>query len=402
MKKLNEIYEALLELVKDHKDGVCAFDISSRTGIDRSTASRYLNELCKMGKVEKVNGRPVLYKPCDVKSSESIDKAGEKNVAGSLDMLVGADMSLKTAVQLAKAAVLYPPHGLYTLIFGETGVGKSMFAEAMYRFALESGVLSLDAPFISFNCADYADNPQLLVAQLFGVKKGTYTGANTDRPGLFKKADGGIIFLDEIHRLPPQGQEILFTYMDKGYYRPLGETEEIVKVSVRIIAATTEEPDSFLLKTFTRRIPVLINLPPLRDRSLSERFSLVSNFLREEARRVNRGIYVDKNSFISFLLYDCPGNVGQLKSDIQIACARSFLNFKSQNRDYLFISSDDVPSYVKRGTMKVHEYRDEIDAVLPEADDILYFSSDGDMDYTTISDDGDEYFYDAIEKNLIY
>lgn len=399
MDRLNEIYDALTELVKYDVDGVSASDLSIKTGIDRSTASRYLNELCRIGKAEKVNGRPVLYRPKIMKDDLN-DKRAEGTQRNSLDMITGADISLKAAVQLAKAAVLYPPDGLHTLILGETGVGKSMFAEAMYRFALELEILPSDAPLINFNCADYADNPQLLVSQLFGVKKGAYTGANADRPGLFKKADGGMIFLDEVHRLPPQGQEMLFTYMDKGYFRPLGETEDIVRVKVRIIAATTEEPGSVLLKTFTRRIPVLINLPPLRDRSFSERFNLVSDFLREEARRVNRGIYVDRNSFMSFLLYDCPGNVGQLKSDIQIACARSFLDLKSQNKEYIFISSDNLPSYVKRGTMKVHDYREEFDNLLPDGEDVLYFSASGEADNTISTEDSNEYFYDAIERKL--
>ena len=119
----------------------------------------------------------------------------------SLDMLVGSETSLQVPIQQAKAAILYPPRGLHTLILGETGVGKSMFAELMYEFSKESGVIQKDVSFVRFNCADYADNPQLVMAQIFGVKKGAYTGADSDKEGLLKKADGGIIFLDEIHRL---------------------------------------------------------------------------------------------------------------------------------------------------------------------------------------------------------
>jgi len=177
--------------------------------------------------------------------------------------MVGAEQSLQIPIQQAKAAMLYPPRGLHTLILGETGVGKSMFAELMYEFARESGVISENAPFIRFNCADYVDNPQLVMAQIFGVKKGAYTGADCDKDGLLKKADGGIIFLDEIHRLSPQGQEMLFTYIDKGYFRPLGDTENPINVEAQIITATTEEPQSFMLKTFTRRIPMTITLPSL-------------------------------------------------------------------------------------------------------------------------------------------
>lgn len=67
-----------------------------------------------------------------------------------------------------------------------------------------------DAPFKSFNCADYYNNPQLLMSQLFGYAKGAFTGADQDHEGLVEKADGGVLLLDEVHRLPPEGQEMLF------------------------------------------------------------------------------------------------------------------------------------------------------------------------------------------------
>lgn len=128
----------------------------------------------------------------------------------TFETLVGENASLKVSIQQAKAAILYPPRGLHTIIFGETGTGKSMFAECMYHFAVQSHMLEKAAPFVSFNCADYAQNPQLLFGHIFGIRKGAYIGATEDSPGLIAKADGGILFLDEIHRLPPEGQEMLF------------------------------------------------------------------------------------------------------------------------------------------------------------------------------------------------
>lgn len=91
-----------------------------------------------------------------------------------------------------------------------------MFAETMYKYAKEIGKLKANAPFVAFNCADYANNPQLLMSHIFGVKKGTYTGAIMDRIGLVEKANEGILFLDEVHRLPAEGQEMLFYLIDKG------------------------------------------------------------------------------------------------------------------------------------------------------------------------------------------
>ena len=133
------------------------------------------------------------------------------------------DGSLKIAIEQAKR-LSYPPKGLNTLLVGPTGVGKTTFAEMMYNYGVHSGRMNSDAKFNIFNCSEYADNPQLLLSQLFGHAKGSFTGADKDKSGLIEKTNGGILLLDEIHRLPPEGQEMLFLLMDKGVYRRLGET----------------------------------------------------------------------------------------------------------------------------------------------------------------------------------
>ncbi|MCB6567183.1 sigma-54 factor interaction domain-containing protein, partial [Desulfovibrio desulfuricans] len=83
------------------------------------------------------------------------------------------------------------------------------------------------------------DNPQLLTGMLFGYIKGAFTGANEDKEGLVKEADGGILFLDEIHRLSVEGQEMLFLLMDKGIYRRIGDSSRVNQAKVLIIGATT-------------------------------------------------------------------------------------------------------------------------------------------------------------------
>ncbi len=396
MNIIDKVYNILCKLEEATGEGVSASDICTALNINRSNASRYLNILYKENKLEKIQGRPVLFRTIFNNSSHKLESD-----TYSLDKMVGAASSLAVSIQKAKAAVLYPPRGLHTLILGETGVGKSMFAELMYRFAIESMVLKEEAPFIRFNCADYADNPNLLTAQIFGVKKGAYTGADANRDGLLKRAHEGFLFLDEVHRLSPQGQEMLFTYIDKGFFRPLGATDTAEYVSVRIIAATTEAPQSYLLKTFTRRIPMVISLPSLRDRSTIERYALIETFIKEESLRVNKSIYVNKNSLIAYLLYDCPNNIGQLKSDIQLACAKAFLNYKSNNDNYILISQSDLPNHVIRGLMKIKYHRKEVEQILSSTDDILKFSQDK-KDRIYISDEhhSDEDFYNSIEKKL--
>ncbi|AOR24915.2 sigma 54-interacting transcriptional regulator [Clostridium taeniosporum] len=404
-----EVMEKLLELENKSQNGVTAIELSSYMHLDRTNISRYLNELYKDKKLNRKNGRPVRYSSikandkiilCDNEENKSINKKD------SLEMLIGSNHSLKLPVQQAKAAILYPPRGLNTLILGETGVGKSLFAEVMYEFAKESNIISDNAPFVRFNCADYADNPQLVVGQIFGVKKGAFTGADSDKEGLLKKADGGIFFLDEIHRLSPQGQEMLFTFIDKGYFRALGDTEKKIKVEVQIIAATTESPQSFLLKTFTRRIPMTILLPSLRERMMEERYRLLSEFIVAESLRLGKSIYVSKNAIISFLLYDCPNNIGQLKSDIQLSCAKAFLNYKINNSNYILIDQEDLQLRVQKGIMKIQDHRKEIDNIMKNMNDILRFSSKDNIERNFELEFGDsgniknKSFYSIIEDKI--
>ena len=401
MSKLDEIYISLKELQKKYDRGVSALELSEYMNLDRANISRYLNILYKDNRVDKTGGRPVIYS-ISAKKENYIKEEKHKN---SFNNMIGSKSSLEVQVQQAKAAMLYPPHGLHTLLLGETGVGKSMFAELMYRFAIDNNMIRENAPFVRFNCADYADNPQLVIAQIFGVKKGAYTGADSDREGLLKKADGGIIFLDEIHRLSPQAQEMLFTYIDQGFFRPLGETEKVIKVEAQIIAATTEEPKSFMLRTFTRRIPMTITLPPLKVRSVRERYYLMEKFIRDESERLDKSIYFNKNALISFLLYDCPNNIGELKSDIQLECAKAFLNYKVNNKSIILIDQGNLNSKIRKGLMKLQDYREEVDELLENMGDVLEFSYINDESKFKLSDRRSDVrnkqFYDVIEGKFI-
>lgn len=415
MRKIDDVLKAVILLEEKEDRGVTASEVGEYLNLDRANVSRYLNKLYKENKIRKIEGRPVLYKlgkdeeeiEKDIKIIENDKEPQEEKlgieVENSLDNLVGANQSLQIPIQQAKAAILYPPSGLHTLILGETGVGKSMFAEAMYSFAKESHVLNENSPFIRFNCADYADNPQLVIAQIFGVKKGAFTGADRDKDGLLKKANGGILFLDEIHRLSPQGQEMLFTFIDKGVFRPLGETEKQEEVRVQIIAATTEDPKSYLLQTFTRRIPMTIVLPPLRERTIKERYELLEEFIKAESLRLKASIYINKNALISFLLYDCTNNIGQLKSDIQLSCAKAFLNYKFNKKKYIIIEQADLQSIVKKGIMKLKENREEINRLFDGVEDVLRFSYKENLNNKNLSSEKKEEgesFYETIENKI--
>lgn len=365
--------------------------ISEILNINRSNVSKELNNLFKEKKVVKVLGKPILY--IDKKYLEKLlniriyklevhsiqefinDEIVEENVEENIikkeckiknnsktifENLIGSEDSLREQVRQAKAAILYPPKGLRTLIVGPTGVGKTTFAEIMYRYAIEKGRLKKNSPYIIFNCADYAKNPQLLMSHLFGHTKGGFTGADSDKRGLIDKANGGILFLDEIHRLPSEGQEMLFSVMDRGTYNRLGEPEKIRKTDVLIIAATTENPESAMLNTFLRRMQVLIKLPSLDKRSLKDRMTFICHFFREEFNKINVPIKVSKEVLKGLLLYKCYGNVGQLKNDIQLICANAFLDYVTGSEDGVNINLYNISNKVKDGFLNIDDKRDNV------------------------------------------
>jgi len=385
--------QEILQFVEKHADGLTANQIADSLQIDRSNVSRYLNELAKNKSIQKSSGRPVVYYPISTNLSEA------EPIKMDFERLVGADASLKVSIQQAKAAMLYPPRGLHTIIFGQTGTGKTMFAECMYQFAVQAKALAQDAPFISFNCADYAQNPQLLFGHIFGVKKGAYTGADANTKGLLAEADGGILFLDEIHRLPPEGQEMLFSFIDKGQYRPLGESSQAYEASVQIIGATTESSDAFL-GTFNRRIPMSITLPDLAQRSLDERYEIISLFVKQEASRLNQVIKVEKDAIVAFMLYDAPANIGQIKRDVKLVCAKSFLHYRTHEQDELIIRKKDCPLQVQKGMLKIKERAERLDHFLEGKGDYLTFEPQGKEASSAHDSDSNMEVYQEIEDKL--
>lgn len=362
--RLERVYEALQALAG--REGISAQELAQAAGLDRSNASRELNRLALAGRVAKVPGKPVRFRPTEpqvaapgapvapIAPMAAVSAAAAhlppatpggdpRPQRAPLDGLPGAEGSLRQAVALAKAAVLYPGGGLHTLILGPSGVGKSLFAEEMHRFAVAQEVLPPGAPFLVFNCADYAANPQLLLAQLFGSSKGAYTGASSDRHGMVEQAAGGLLFLDEVHRLPPEGQEMLFVLLDRAQFRRLGETT-LRTVTVRVVCATTEDPESSLLGTFLRRIPMIIHLPALRERTASERLAIIGSCFQAEADRIGLPVEVSAAVVDRLLRHAPAGNVGQLKADIQLACARAFLEEVRQQSGHITVEPSMLPA----------------------------------------------------------
>ena len=356
MQRIEKVLEALGMLYEEKKQGITAEEIAYRLQSDRSNISRDLNRLHKEQRCYKEKTRPVRFFPCTRKRVPKTGVPKETPKMVDMDKFLKRNPSLFHQIEQGKAAILYPGDGMHMLLLGETGVGKSLFADLLHKYGIQSGKLAEASPFIQFNCADYTHNPQLLMSQLFGHVKGAYTGAETNKTGLLEKANGGILFLDEIHRLPIEGQEMLFTYIDRGVFRRLGESEKDHHANVLIIGATTEKKDT-LLKTFIRRLPIIIDLPSLRERSIEERHQLFDTFVQQEVDQLGVPMYFSKNALKAFLHYKCELNIGQFKADIRIAFAKSYARFLAVKEDYLRVSSKDLPDYIRAGLLSNAAHR---------------------------------------------
>ena len=200
------------------------------------------------------------------------------------------------------------------LIQGENGTGKELVARAIHR-----GSLRGDRPFIVTNCSAFNDN--LLDSELFGHKRGAYTGAVSDKPGLFEVADAGTFFLDELGDMSPTLQVKVLRVLQEGTFNRVGDTETR-KVDVRIIAATNRDlaamvaAGQFREDLFYRIHVINLMLPALRDRA--EDIPVLAELFLARQRRGGHGDKQLSPACIARLLaYPWPGNVRELENEIE-------------------------------------------------------------------------------------
>lgn len=203
------------------------------------------------------------------------------------------------------------------LIEGETGTGKELAARALHASSHRK-----DGPFIAANCAGLTDS--LLGSQLFGHKRGAFTGAIDDHQGLFEAAHGGTLFLDEIGDIPPHVQTSLLRVLQEKEVTRLGESRPR-KVNVRVLTATHHDlaqdvaKGSFRADLLYRIRVARIHLPPLRDRK-EDIPLLVAKFLADARAAMGKPVQQATPATIARLVeYDWPGNIRELKSAIDCA-----------------------------------------------------------------------------------
>ena len=282
---------------------------------------------------------------CSIALSNAILYAQEKNKTHQLkfalsrvrkaDPIIGQSPSFQRSMDLASS---YAGTDFHVLITGESGTGKELVAEKIHRQSPR-----WDKPFLVQNCSAIPET--LLESELFGYKKGAFTGAARDKSGLFEAANGGTVFLDEIGDMPLNTQATLLRVLQKNEIKPVGSTQ-VKHVDVRIVAATHRDIKQMIVENRFRqdlyyRLSVLpVHLPALRERR-EDIPLLVKHFLEKEALKT--GIPAKRimpEAMQHLVAYAWPGNIRELENMIRYLLVTA---------PETCVESIHIPSHIREG-----------------------------------------------------
>ena len=247
--------------------------------------------------------------------------------------------------EVLRVAMRLADTDLPILITGETGTGKDVIAHLIHSYSRRKR-----GPFIPFNCSAIAKD--LIESQLFGHRRGAFTGAVESSPGVIRSAEGGTLFLDEIGDLDPTLQPKLLRFLESGQVHTVGDARP-ARTNVRVLAATHVDLDaraqdgSFRRDLFFRLGTAQISMPPLRERK-DEIPALTAFFVNRFSRECDRpGLRVSDDLIAALLLHDWPGNIRQLSNELRRIVAMA--------EPGQTLSSDDLSDAVTQGWRQAHQ-----------------------------------------------
>ncbi|MDO4943217.1 MAG: PRD domain-containing protein [Lachnospiraceae bacterium] len=335
--------------------------LSQKLGMQRTNLSSILNQLVKEGKLIKENGRPVMYQFADPSSQ------GEQ----VFEQLIGYDQSLKEAVSIAKAAVLYPKGKSNILLTAERGCGARFFAEIVFQFAVKSGVVRSNVNLLSLNCKDYKDNPDFRRKKIFGSET---------EAGLLKQSEGGIFLIKNINMLPEYERRQLFTSKERGM----------------LICGIEPLIDQEIYESLKANTEFEIKIPLLNQRPLGERFQLIQKFFMEESEDIGKNPETNANILRALLLYEAQENIVSLKKDIHTGCVNCYARERQGKRKFIEMVLSDFPKHIRKGMIYYKVHKDEMDELV--SDEYIYAFTDKTMlKKQAQKDDTDRNIYQAID-----
>ncbi|MCI0378137.1 MAG: sigma-54 dependent transcriptional regulator [Gemmataceae bacterium] len=331
-----EVLEQLKQTSPDTEVVIMTGHASMETAIEavRLGAFDYVTKPCKLAEIEAVL-RKVAEKR-DLKH-KTLALQSRVQAAEGPSHLVGASPAMQAVHRLIATVA---PTESTVMILGETGTGKELVARTLFEQSKRA-----DMPFIPVNCGALSEN--LVESELFGHRKGAFTGADRDHKGLFEVANGGTLFLDEVGELNKNIQVKLLRFLESGEIRRVGETEPF-RTEVRVLCATNRDlremiqKDEFREDLYFRVNTFEIRLPALRERR-QDIPDLAKHLLARAARRPLDQVapLLTPDAVDTLLEYDWPGNVRELANVMEHAFILSGGGK---------ITSDHVPHHLRGGS----------------------------------------------------
>jgi DNA-binding NtrC family response regulator len=302
-----EVLEQIKQVSPDTEVVIMTGHASIETAIDavRLGAFDYITKPCKMAQIETILRKAVEKR---LLKHKNIALETRVQAAEGPSVMVGKSSSMSSVHRLIATIA---PTDSTCMILGETGTGKELAARTIFEQSKRA-----DQPFVPVNCGALSEN--LVESELFGHRKGAFTGAERDHKGLFEVANGGTLFLDEVGELNKNIQVKLLRFLESGEIRRVGDTEPF-RVNVRVICATNRDlremikEDEFREDLWFRINTFEIRLPPLRERrpDLPE---LARHLLARSAHRS-----IEQIANLLLLEYQWPGNVRELANVMERA-----------------------------------------------------------------------------------
>ena len=272
--------------------------------------------------------------------------------------LLGVSSAIRKVLEQVRQIA---PARIPALILGETGTGKELVARALHAQSPRAG-----KPFVAVNCGALPDT--LLESELFGHRRGAFTGAEQDKRGLFEEADGGTLFLDEIGEMSPALQVKLLRVLETQEVRAVGGTGH-KRIDVRLVSATNRdleasiEEGNFRQDLFYRINTVTIYVPPLRRRRVDIPF-LAQHFAEEFGSEHARRITLDEEFLETLARFDFPGNVRELRNAVERSIALAAADGPVSPRHLVTSTGKSIPAPVARtGTLKERVEQVEREAI---------------------------------------
>ena len=332
--------EQIYEFVKLHSSvnanhGISTNEIAEALGMQRTNVSTALGELLREGRVKKSSSRPVLYSLTEAFADEE----------GAFRELVGYDGSLKYAVQLARAALLYPHRGLNVLLIGREGSGRKYMAEVMHKAAVQQGLVAEQAPFVMCDCMDFGADDAATIAELFG---------DGVQGGMLAEAATGILFLHKV--------QFLSVNVRRKLLRCFVEAEDARELPMIFLSCDDKALD--VISLLEDHVLAEIRLPSLTERPLPERRKLLEHFLVAEACRTKRTITLESEVLTCLMLFPCEKEILTLKTQIRKACMNAYLRDYMDHGGELHLYISDFDPSVRKGFLNYRADKEAVDALV--------------------------------------